>query len=146
MNYQVFCWPAGRYGRLSDPDCCLDHDWHMKAKAMTEHWDRPDPLAEPEGYGARPQDEGYDLSRCAGSGSTCERLPGYITWIGCPHEHVGPVADCEQHARQLLSSVACLVCGLCGTPVSILRTEPELPPAPQIGDLLARAFNGEPEI
>ena len=64
--------------------------------------------------------------------------------IGCVNEHVGPVGDCEQHARQLTNSLARLVCGHCGAPLQILRTEPEMPPPTGINALLSDVFDGKP--
>lgn len=114
-------------------------------REIREMADRPDPLAEPEGYGASQQDDPPDLSVCSGvtrpGADHCDRPVEYVTWVGCTHEHVGPVADCEQHARQLHSTVASLICGICRAPIQILRTEPELPSHPGMIEMLGKVFD-----
>lgn len=89
--------------------------------------DRPDPLAPPEGYGARPGGQGPDLSVCSEivdpeTGERCSEPPSAVIWIGCTAgEHAGPLAFCGRHARRLLEMAPFLVCGQCqakGMPAS----------------------------
>jgi hypothetical protein len=100
--------------------------------------DRPDPLAEPEGYGAPgvPQQANRivrDGRCCMGQGeSRCPEDKTCTLWIGCTaHEHMGPMDYCSQHGPVI---VACLrrpggaVCGGCQaigerSPVRLLKAE-----------------------
>lgn len=139
-------WPAGRF---VPPDFEADPDWYEKTKAMVdgmrEELSRPDPLAPPEGYGEPQQELAPCLDRCAGDLAQCKARVEYVITIGCVNEHVGPVGDCEQHARQLTNSLARLVCGRCGAPIQILRCEPEMPPPTGINELVSKIFDGRPE-
>lgn len=86
--------------------------------------ERPDPLAEPEGYGRKPQDEaGPDLSICSQiilltsfppKSDHCPEPASIVIWIGCTQgEHAGPAAFCQKHWEDAVSRVVFLVCGQC---------------------------------
>jgi hypothetical protein len=89
---------------------------------------RPDPLTPPEGYGQKPgQEEPPDLSVCAsmtGPDEHCSVLPVEVWWTGCINEHVGPVAWCEAHARQVSAYAGYgITCALCKALITVIRRE-----------------------
>jgi hypothetical protein len=98
--------------------------------------ERPDPLAEPEGYGQRPGPAGGVIrdGRCTmGAGEGRCPLPKVMTlWYGgegC--EHVGPMDYCDAHGRAVLNAFS-HVCGECQEagrrmPVRLLKAEGAVP-------------------
>jgi len=91
-----------------------DRNWYAETRQMVDAMERPDPLAPPEGYGARPgNDRPYRCAQVLSSaGDHCSAPITQIWEIGClAHEHAGKIAYCEAHAE--LSSVTRLRCGQC---------------------------------
>jgi hypothetical protein len=95
---------------------------------------RPDPLAEPEGYGVRPgQEEGPDLETCSTQvqgGENCQVKAGMIFWAGCTvGEHAGPLPYCDRHAIFIAGHQQMLICGQgqCEGRMVIMKVQRVLP-------------------
>jgi hypothetical protein len=120
---------------------------------MTE---RPDPLAEPEGYGVRPGPQELDtpdLSVCSQHVTMredphCDQRVEWILWFGClKGEHAGPLPYCEAHALHMANFRA-VVCGVCEGPVRFMKFQRVLPdgrivdaPPPQAGEVTQQALD-----
>lgn len=109
----------------------IDMPWGVAqgSYTMPDQLERPDPLAEPEGYGAsRVHRETQAASgRLAGAvhdgqcdvhlvsplGKVrCLREPNWTIWYGCPAEHVVPSDVCDDHLRSSLGDpISCEQCG-----------------------------------
>lgn len=87
--------------------------------------ERPDPLAEPEGYRAKPgQHEWPPPSGCGAENNTCGGLRAcYRLWIGDINEHVWPLDLCARHAWQHVQSGLPLRCTVCKAGAQIIRIE-----------------------
>jgi hypothetical protein len=99
--------------------------------------ERPDPLAEPQGYGQkrawmRPwgtRDEFCAWDRAGPSAPpSCKRLWAQRWTLGCVHEHVQDIDLCDEHAEKLTGVRYLLVCGYegCGERVLVGKvTDPD---------------------
>jgi hypothetical protein len=92
--------------------------------SSTPSADRPDPLAEPEGY-SRPRGAAPSVMRsetCTQAG--CRLAATAVLWLGCDRgEHAGPLDYCQGHARHVLgmASGGFVTCGPCGSIRSRMR-------------------------
>jgi hypothetical protein len=93
---------------------------------MTE---RPDPLAEPEGYGRKPgwpQEEAVDSATCTHSDGRCGQPSRWRFMLGDESEHIARLCMCDEHARQMggLSTPWRWQCLACKKEMRLERIEP----------------------
>lgn len=87
--------------------------------------ERPDPLAEPEGYGIGPgQPQEHPVSpRCRADDGKCTMATCYRLWIGDVNEHVWPLDLCTGHAAQHVRSRSPMRCTTCKAEAQVIRAE-----------------------
>lgn len=110
----------------------IDMPWGVAqgSYTMPDQLERPDPLKEPEGYGASRarqdagpaaggrlqeavHDDQCDVHLVSPLGKVrCLNAPNWTIWYGCPAEHVAASDVCDGHLRSSLGDpISCEACG-----------------------------------
>lgn len=85
--------------------------------------DRPDPLAEPEGYGTKPgqPEQAVVPDHCQHQGGKCTHRVHMELWLGDINEHVWPLYACFCCFMQIRNMP--MTCTVCQAKVMIIRSD-----------------------